>query len=97
MGVHVDEARGHDLARGLDHLRTIEATLLLLIEPVTAGIWAWLVHGDPLGIAHGARFEEWRAEERRRWSGRHAALWNSGPRSLRLAGGENSHPLACKP
>ena len=39
------------LLRGLDHLRTIEATLLLLIEPVTAGIWAWLVHGEVPGSA----------------------------------------------
>jgi drug/metabolite transporter (DMT)-like permease len=37
------------LLRGLDHLRTIQATLLLLIEPVAASIWAWLVHGEVMG------------------------------------------------
>ena len=46
-----DERERHGGHRGLDHLRTIEATLLLLIEPVTAGIWAWLVHGEVPGSA----------------------------------------------
>lgn len=37
------------LIRGIDRLRTIEVTLLLLIEPVMSGVWAWLVHGEVPG------------------------------------------------
>lgn len=34
------------LARGLPHVTALEATLLLLLEPVLNPIWAWLVHGE---------------------------------------------------
>lgn len=40
------------LLRGLDNVRTIEVTLLLLIEPVASGFWAWFVHGEvPGGVS----------------------------------------------
>jgi DME family drug/metabolite transporter len=32
--------------RGVPDLRAIEATLLLLIEPLASGVWAWLVHSE---------------------------------------------------
>ncbi|HSD11665.1 MAG TPA: DMT family transporter, partial [Candidatus Binatia bacterium] len=34
------------LARGLPYVPALEATLLLLLEPVLNPIWAWLVHGE---------------------------------------------------
>ena len=34
------------LTRGLPHVPALEATLLLLLEPVLNPIWAWLVHGE---------------------------------------------------
>lgn len=37
------------LLRGLDRLRTIEVTLLLLMEPVASGLWAGWVHGETPG------------------------------------------------
>lgn len=37
------------LLRGLEHVRALEASLLLLLEPVLNPIWAWLVHGERPG------------------------------------------------
>ena len=34
------------LLRGIRELRTLEIALLLAIEPVASGVWAWLVHGE---------------------------------------------------
>jgi DME family drug/metabolite transporter len=42
------------LSRGLRHVRAFEASLLLLVEPALASIWAALVHGElpgPLSLA----------------------------------------------
>jgi drug/metabolite transporter (DMT)-like permease len=30
-------------------VRAVEVTLLLLIEPLASGVWAWLVHGETPG------------------------------------------------
>jgi len=37
------------LTRGMRHIPALEASLLLLLEPVLASIWAWLVHGERPG------------------------------------------------
>jgi drug/metabolite transporter (DMT)-like permease len=37
------------LLRGLERVRALEASLLLLLEPVLNPIWAWLVHGERPG------------------------------------------------
>lgn len=45
------------LIRGLRHVSALEASLLLLLEPVLNPIWAWLAHGERPGawsIAGGA-------------------------------------------
>jgi DME family drug/metabolite transporter len=34
------------LLRGIRELRALEISLLLAIEPVASGVWAWLVHGE---------------------------------------------------
>jgi DME family drug/metabolite transporter len=34
------------LLRGIRDLRALEISLLLSIEPVASGVWAWLVHGE---------------------------------------------------
>jgi len=39
------------LARAVPHVRAIEVSLFLLIEPVLNPIWAWLVHGETPGAA----------------------------------------------
>ncbi len=42
------------LMRGMQQLRALEVTLLLLIEPIASGFWAWLVHGEipsPISLA----------------------------------------------
>ncbi len=40
------------LTHGLRHVSALEASLLLLLEPVLNPVWAWLVHGeDPGGFA----------------------------------------------
>jgi drug/metabolite transporter, DME family len=45
------------LLRGLERVRALEASLLLLLEPVLNPVWAWLVHGERPGawsLAGGA-------------------------------------------
>jgi DME family drug/metabolite transporter len=37
------------LMRGVEHVPALEASLLLLVEPVLNPIWAWLVHGEVPG------------------------------------------------
>jgi drug/metabolite transporter (DMT)-like permease len=37
------------MTRGMRHVPALEAALLLLLEPVMAAIWAWLVHGEQPG------------------------------------------------
>jgi drug/metabolite transporter (DMT)-like permease len=37
------------LLRGIRELRALEISLLLAIEPVGSGVWAWLVHGETPG------------------------------------------------
>jgi drug/metabolite transporter, DME family len=37
------------LLRGLESVRALEASLLLLLEPVLNPIWAWVVHGERPG------------------------------------------------
>ncbi|MCP3979307.1 MAG: DMT family transporter [bacterium] len=37
------------MTRGVKHLPALEISLLLLIEPVLAAVWAWLVHGEAPG------------------------------------------------
>jgi drug/metabolite transporter (DMT)-like permease len=37
------------LIRGLRQVTALEASLLLLLEPVLNPIWAWLVHGERPG------------------------------------------------
>ena len=40
------------LASGMKHVRALDASLLLLVEPVLNPIWAWLAHGEhPGGLA----------------------------------------------
>ena len=34
------------LVRGVRHLRAFEVSLLLALEPVASGVWAWLIHGE---------------------------------------------------
>jgi drug/metabolite transporter (DMT)-like permease len=43
--------------RAIRHLSALEASLLLLLEPVLNPMWAWLVHGEapgPFTLAGGA-------------------------------------------
>jgi drug/metabolite transporter (DMT)-like permease len=45
------------LLRGIQHVPAVEASLLLLLEPVLNPIWAWIVHGERPGawsLAGGA-------------------------------------------
>ncbi|MBI3203750.1 MAG: EamA family transporter [Myxococcales bacterium] len=45
------------LMRAVQHVPALEASLLLLVEPVLSPLWAWLVHGEAPGgwaIAGGA-------------------------------------------
>jgi drug/metabolite transporter (DMT)-like permease len=45
------------LTAGVRSVRALEATLLLLLEPVLNPLWTWLVHGEapgPLAVAGGA-------------------------------------------
>lgn len=37
------------LLRGITHVRALEASLLLLLEPVLNPVWAWAVHGEEPG------------------------------------------------
>jgi DME family drug/metabolite transporter len=37
------------LLRGLERVRALEASLLLLLEPVLNPVWAWIVHGERPG------------------------------------------------
>lgn len=37
------------LTRGIRHVRGVEATTLLMAEPVMSPVWAWLVHGERPG------------------------------------------------
>ena len=37
------------LTRGMRHVTALEASLLLLLEPVLSPVWAWLVHGERPG------------------------------------------------
>jgi drug/metabolite transporter (DMT)-like permease len=37
------------LARGIRHVRAVEATALLMAEPALNPLWAWLVHGETPG------------------------------------------------
>jgi drug/metabolite transporter (DMT)-like permease len=39
------------IARPLPHVPALEASLILLMEPVLASIWAWLAFGETLGPA----------------------------------------------
>ncbi len=45
------------LIAGLRHVPVIEASLLLMVEPLLSPVWAWLVHGEqpgPWALAGGA-------------------------------------------
>lgn len=45
------------LARAIDRVPALEASLFLLAEPVLSPVWAWLVHGErpgPLALVGGA-------------------------------------------
>lgn len=37
------------LTKGVTGVPALEASLLLLLEPVLSPIWAWMVHGEPVG------------------------------------------------
>ena len=37
------------LTRGMRHVTALEASLLLLLEPVLSSVWAWLIHGERPG------------------------------------------------
>lgn len=37
------------MTRGMRHVPALEAALLLLLEPVMAAVWTWLVHGEQPG------------------------------------------------
>jgi drug/metabolite transporter (DMT)-like permease len=42
------------MTRGMRHLPALEVALILLLEPVLSGVWAWLLHGEqpaPLSMA----------------------------------------------
>jgi drug/metabolite transporter (DMT)-like permease len=39
------------LLRAVRELRALEISLLLAIEPVASGVWAWLIHGEIPGAA----------------------------------------------
>ncbi len=39
------------LVRAVRELRALEISLLLAIEPVASGVWAWLVHAEIPGAA----------------------------------------------
>lgn len=65
------------LLAGLRHVPTLEASLLMFIEPVLSPVWAWLLHGEVPGgwvVAGGAvilaataanmAYDAWRAGNR---------------------------------
>jgi drug/metabolite transporter (DMT)-like permease len=37
------------LLRGIERISAVEASLLLLLEPVLNPVWAWIVHGEKPG------------------------------------------------
>ena len=37
------------MTRGMRGVPALEAALLLLLEPVMAAVWAWLIHGEQPG------------------------------------------------
>lgn len=39
------------IARGLPHVPALAASVILLMEPVLSSLWAWLVHGETIGVA----------------------------------------------
>jgi drug/metabolite transporter (DMT)-like permease len=39
------------MTRGIRNVTALEASLLLLLEPVLSPVWAWLVHGEEPGAA----------------------------------------------
>jgi drug/metabolite transporter (DMT)-like permease len=41
------------LTRGVRRVPALEASLLLLLEPVLSAVWAWLVHGEPVSALAG--------------------------------------------
>lgn len=57
LGVFQISAAYYFLNRGLRAVSALEASLLLLLEPVLNPLWAWLVHGEepgPWSLAGGA-------------------------------------------
>ena len=38
------------LTRAIRHVPAVEATTLLVIEPVLNPLWAWLIHGETPGL-----------------------------------------------
>jgi drug/metabolite transporter (DMT)-like permease len=49
LGVFQISAAYYFLTRGLRSVPVLEASLLLLLEPVLNPVWAWLVHGERPG------------------------------------------------
>ena len=41
--------------RAIRQVSALEASLLLLIEPVLNPMWTWLVHGESPGVIHAGR------------------------------------------
>lgn len=41
------------LTRGVRRIPALEASLLLLLEPVLSAVWAWLVHGEAVSVLAG--------------------------------------------
>ena len=70
---HPDRRRLRLLTRGLSVIPALEASLLLMVEPVLNPVWSWLVHGErptPWALLGGALIIG--ATTRRRWSTRAA-------------------------
>lgn len=70
------------LTNGLERVPALEASLLLLIEPVFSPVWAWLVHDEVPGawawlggalILAATVGKAWRAERRKRRARRRSA------------------------
>ena len=67
------------LARGIRHVPALDASLLLMLEPVLNPVWAWIVHGERPGpwSAVGGALILAAAAGKTVWDGRRAAALES--------------------
>ncbi|MGH7584885.1 MAG: EamA family transporter, partial [Gemmatimonadales bacterium] len=75
------------LTRGISHVPALEASLLLMLEPVLNPVWAWVIHGEQPGawaLAGGAAILG--ATLVKTWVDARSAGVAGGPAPFRVAG-----------